>query len=157
PLLYESRYTPRETERRIFTIARDLSEHFTRNVQRPFKAQLAVESKLAALTYKRCLDELGLVKSEVLISAPGASEGKEPLAQEGEDEAQAFWKCMMEKYGGEKEYNRSLIEAFNKSDEPEIIIVVDKLLTGFDSPRNLVLYLDKNLKEHNLLQAIARV
>ena len=53
---------------------------------------------------------------------------------------------MMERYGNEKEYNRSLIEAFNKSDEPEIIIVVDKLLTGFDSPRNMVLYLDKSLK-----------
>src|SRR5262245_35417456 len=63
----------------------------------------------------------------------------------------------MERYGREKEYNRSLIESFNKSDEPEIIIVVDKLLTGFDSPRNMVLYLDKNLKGHALLQAIARV
>ena len=50
-----------------------------------------------------------------------------------------------------------MIEAFNKSDEPEVIIVVDKLLTGFDAPRNMVLYLDKNLKEHGLLQAIARV
>lgn len=41
--------------------------------------------------------------------------------------------------------------------DPEIIIVVDKLLTGFDAPRNTVLYLDRDLKEHTLLQAIARV
>ncbi len=36
-------------------------------------------------------------------------------------------------------------------------VVVDKLLTGFDEPRNTVLYIDKPLKEHTLLQAIARV
>ncbi len=44
------------------------------------------------------------------------------------------------------------------ADEPEIIIVVDKLLTGFDAPRNAILYLTRNLaKDHTLLQAIARV
>ena len=95
------------------------------------------------------MDEIGLVTSEVLISGPEA--------HEGEEEVRAFWRRMMERYGSEKEYNRSLIEAFDKSGESEIIIVVDKLLTGFDSPRNLVLYLDKNLKGHALLQAIARV
>src|SRR5690606_40451580 len=42
-------------------------------------------------------------------------------------------------------------------DEPEILIVVDKLLTGFDAPRNTVLYLARRLKDHSLLQAIARV
>ena len=46
---------------------------------------------------------------------------------------------------------------FKNGDRPEIIIVVDKLLTGFDAPRNTVLYLAKSLKEHGLLQAIARV
>src|SRR5699024_3751941 len=39
----------------------------------------------------------------------------------------------------------------------DILIVVDKLLTGFDAPRASVLYVDKPLREHNLLQAIARV
>jgi type I restriction enzyme R subunit len=92
-----------------------------------------------------------------LISGPEAREGDETFGRAGGEEFQAFWRRMMERYGSEKEYNRSLIEAFNKSDEPEIIIVVDKLLTGFDSPRNMVLYLDKGLKGHGLLQAIARV
>src|SRR6202035_3481025 len=41
--------------------------------------------------------------------------------------------------------------------DPEIVIVVDKLLTGFDAPRNSVLYLTRSLKDHKLLQAIARV
>lgn len=63
----------------------------------------------------------------------------------------------MDKFGTEEEYNKQLINQFKHGDSPEIIIVVDKLLTGFDAPRNTVLYLAKNLKEHRLLQAIARV
>jgi type I restriction enzyme R subunit len=150
-------------DQRIFMIACDLSEHFDKNVPKPFKAQLATESKLAALKYKQYLDEIGLVSSEVLISAPdtregdGASTPPERAGKAGDAEIQAFWKRMMERYGGEKEYNRAIIEAFNKNDQPEIIIVVDKLLTGFDAPRNTVLYLDKMLHGHGLLQAIARV
>jgi type I restriction enzyme R subunit len=64
---------------------------------------------------------------------------------------------MMARYKTEDEYNRQLIEAFKGSGEPEIMIVVSKLLTGFDAPRNTVLYVCKPLREHNLLQAIARV
>jgi type I restriction enzyme R subunit len=157
PLLYECRRVPRGVDRRIFTVARDVSEHFSKNVPKPFKAQLATESKIAAIKYKQCLDEIGLVTSEVLISGPEAREGDEAFERAVDDEVRAFWRRMTERYGSEKEYNRSLIEAFNKSDEPEIIIVVDKLLTGFDSPRNMVLYLDKGLRGHALLQAIARV
>jgi type I restriction enzyme, R subunit len=157
PLLYEGRRIPRETDRRILKIAQDISEHFSRNVPKPFKAQLATESRIAAIKYKKYLDEIGLLTSEVLISAPDAQEGGADFDGAGDDEVRIFWRRMMERYGNEKEYNRSLIEAFNKSDEPEIIIVVDKLLTGFDSPRNMVLYLDKKLKEHGLLQAVARV
>src|SRR5215470_12120364 len=157
PLLYEGRRISRRIDRRTFVVARDISEHFSKNIPKPFKAQLATESKIEAIKYKEALDELGLVTSEALISGHGAREGDEAFERAGEDEVQAFWKRMMERYGNEKEYNRSLIEAFNKSDEPEVIIVVDKLLTGFDAPRNMVLYLDKSLKEHGLLQAIARV
>ena len=53
--------------------------------------------------------------------------------------------------------NRNLINSFKHGDDPEIIIVVDKLRTGFDAPRNVVLYIARCLKEHSLLQAIARV
>ncbi|MGH9755372.1 MAG: type I restriction endonuclease subunit R [Blastocatellia bacterium] len=158
PLLYECRRVSGEIDRRILRVAHDISEHFSKNVPKPFKAQLAAESKIAAIKYKQCLDEIGLVTSEVLISGPDAGEGDEAFERANNDEdIQAFWRRMMERYRSEKEYNRSLIEAFNRGDEPEIIIVVDKLLTGFDSPRNMVLYLDKNLKGHGLLQAIARV
>src|SRR6185369_5397762 len=55
-------------------------------------------------------------------------------------------------------YEKDVIESFKYNDEGvEIIIVVDKLLTGFDAPRNTVLYLAKDLHDHGLLQAIARV
>jgi len=64
---------------------------------------------------------------------------------------------MMDRHGGEEAYNRDTIAAFKGSGDPEILIVVSKLLTGFDAPRNTVLYICKTLTEHNLLQAIARV
>ncbi|MCV5245205.1 type I restriction endonuclease subunit R, partial [Escherichia coli] len=54
-------------------------------------------------------------------------------------------------------YTKQIINQFKHGDDPEILIVVDKLLTGFDAPRNTVLYLCRTLREHTLLQAIARV
>jgi type I restriction enzyme R subunit len=99
----------------------------------------------------------------VLISGPDEREGFEEVDQVEElsesDKAKvvAFWNRMMAKHGGPAEYQRNLINSFSHSDEPEIIIVVHKLLTGFDAPRNTVLYLCRPLKDHTLLQAIARV
>ena len=63
----------------------------------------------------------------------------------------------MNKYGSEEERDEQVIKRFKYGDEPEILIVVNKLLTGFDAPRNTVLYLCCTLREHTLLQAIARV
>lgn len=63
----------------------------------------------------------------------------------------------MKRFGSEDNYRRDVINRFKHADEPEIIIVVDMLLTGFDAPRNSVLYLTRSLKDHTLLQAIARV
>ena len=73
------------------------------------------------------------------------------------DEVVEFWQQMMTRYGDEEKYNEYIINQFKHGDDPEIIIVVSKLLTGFDAPRNTVLYLTRPMKEHNLLQAIARV
>ena len=71
-------------------------------------------------------------------------------------EVSQWWK---DNVGNEDEsvYTKSVVKRFEEDDELKIIIVVDKLLTGFDEPRNTVLYIDKPLKEHNLIQAIARV
>lgn len=63
----------------------------------------------------------------------------------------------MDEHGTPKRYETNIINRFKNSLNPEIIIVVDKLLTGFDEPKNTVLYLDRKLTDHTLLQAIARV
>ncbi len=60
-------------------------------------------------------------------------------------------------HGDPAAYERQVIEDFATDGRPDLLIVVDKLLTGFDEPRNAVLYIDKPLKQHNLIQAIARV
>ncbi|MBW6492773.1 MAG: DUF3387 domain-containing protein, partial [Lentimicrobium sp.] len=60
-------------------------------------------------------------------------------------------------HGNSKSYEKNIISRFKNQKVPEIIIVVDKLLTGFDAPKNTVLYLTRNLQGHKLLQAIARV
>ncbi|WP_392506674.1 type I restriction enzyme subunit R domain-containing protein [Rickettsia sp. 2024-CO-Wats] len=62
---------------------------------------------------------------------------------------------MREQYGAK--FNNRIIKKFKSSDDSEILIVVSRLLTGFDAPRNVVIYICKELKEHNLLQAIAHV
>ncbi len=64
---------------------------------------------------------------------------------------------MMDEHGNSRNYEKNLISRFKNQKDPEIIIVVDKLLTGFDEPKNTVLYLTRNLQGHKLLQAIARV
>ncbi len=110
-----------------------------------------------ALRYKKYFDEFGDVTAELVISPPDTREGNKPVDEDSLEGVQAFWKSMMARFGSDGEYQESIINAFKHSDDPEILIVVDKLLTGFDAPRNSVLYLDKRLREHNILQTIARV
>ena len=147
-----------KADRVVYMRAFDISEHFRANWQGTgFKAQLVAPNKLTALKYKEYLDELGVVSSEVLISGPDMREGFGDPDDEPTDEVVRFWHRMMAKYGDEATYNERLISNFKNADAPEIIIVVDKLLTGFDAHRNTVLYLCRSLREHTLLQAIARV
>lgn len=147
-----------KADQKIYRIAYDISDHFFKNWEgTEFKGQLAAPSKLTALKYKKYLDEFGMVSSEVLISGPDVREDNEEVDEDPKNEVRLFWDKMMKRFGSEEQYNKKLISQFKHGDEPEIIIVVSKLLTGFDAPQNTVLYLTKNLKEHNLLQAIARV
>lgn len=148
-----------KAEQVIYMRAFDISEHYRQNWQGTgFKAQLVAPNKSAALRYKAFLDELGAVTSEVIISPPDEREGFDDIdAEESTDVVVAFWQRMMKRYGSEDDYNKAIVNAFKNADEPEILIVVDKLLTGFDAPRNTVLYLARRLRDHSLLQAIARV
>ncbi|MFN3953394.1 MAG: type I restriction endonuclease subunit R [Pararhodobacter sp.] len=147
-----------KTDQAIRAKAFDVSEHFRQHWQGTgFKAQLIAPSKAAAVRFKEVLDEIGHVSSAIVISPPDENEGNEEVDQESKDLVRSFWSKMMARYKTEEEYNRKVIDAFKGSGDPEILIVVSKLLTGFDAPRNTVLYVCKSLKEHNLLQAIARV
>ena len=143
---------------RIDLIAWDIATHFTENFAKlglGLKAQLATDSKLSAIRYKKALDATGMVTSAVVISAPDTREGHEDTDETKTPEVQAWWKLNV---GQDAEhYETGIIERFSEDGPPEILIVVDKFLTGFDEPRNAVLYIDKHLKGHNLLQAIARV
>lgn len=146
-------------EQKIYAQAWDISEHFRDTSEgTDWKGQLVCSKKKDAVKYKRFLDEIGIVSSEVLISPPDNREGEENAYDETSDEVKRFWKSKMDEFGGSsKKYEKYLINRFKYDDEPEIIIVVDKLLTGFDAPRNTFLYITRSLREHTLLQAIARV
>ena len=146
-------------EQKIYAIAWDISLHFKNNFQNktPFKGQLVCDKKENALRYKQFLDQIGIISTEVLISPPDEREGEDSAYGDTTDRIKAFWKKMMDEHGSPKKYQKNIINRFKNGDKPEIIIVVDKLLTGFDEPKNTVLYLTRNLKGHSLLQAIARV
>lgn len=155
---FSTRRILNESEQKIANVALDISQHFEHKYKGTgFKGQLTVPSKAIALKYKKYLDELGMVTSEVVISAPDTREGNDDIYEENSSEVNQFWKRMMDRFGNESEYNAQIINQFKNAPEPELLIVVDKLLTGFDAPKNSVLYIARSLKEHGLLQAIARV
>lgn len=146
-------------EQKMRMIAWDISYHFRDNWQgrTPFKGQLVCDKKVNAIKYKEYLDEIGIVSCEVLISSIDEREGEESAYEKSTEKENQFWKKMMDEHGNSKSYEKNIISRFKNQKDPEIIIVVDKLLTGFDEPKNTVLYLTRNLDKHRLLQAIARV
>ncbi len=145
-----------QSEDRIRLIAYDIANHFVKNIDEGLKGQLACDSRLSAIKYKQFMDELGLFESAIVMSAPDTREGNTDVDESGVPEVAKWWK---ENVGAqdEKAYTKNIVDRFEKDDDLKILIVVDKLLTGFDEPRNTVLYIDKPLKEHSLIQAIARV
>ena len=143
---------------RIELIAWDIAVHFSENIKKlslGLKGQIATTSKLDAIRYKKYLDETGLVSSAVIISAPDTREGNTEVDESTLPEVQKWWKTNV---GNDAEaYEHKVLADFSSEGAPDLLIVVDRLLTGFDEPLNTVLYIDKPLKEHNLIQAIARV
>jgi type I restriction enzyme R subunit len=150
-----------KADQKIYAIAWDISQHYRDNwqgkVTQKFKGQLVCPSKIAAIKYKEYLDEIGIVSSEIVISGPDDREGEDSAYGKSQDVVKQFWKRMMDEHGTPERYEKNVINRFKYQDDPEIIIVVDKLLTGFDVPCNTVMYLTRSLREHKLLQAIARV
>ena len=102
------------------------------------------------------MDEAGLFESAVVMSPPDSREGNTDVDESTTPEVTQWWKDNVGTQD-EQTYTKQVIERFEKDESLKLLIVVDKLLTGFDEPQNTVLYIDKNLKQHNLIQAIARV
>lgn len=147
------------SDQRIRLIAFDINEHFVNNYKSehtPFTAMLATSSKSEAIKYLRAFEELDDLNVSVAISPPDMREGHEEVDKVSKDMIIEFWNEMMKKYGNASAYEDTIKDDFVHG-EIDLLIVVDKLLTGFDAPRATVLYIDKEMKEHTLLQAIARV
>lgn len=147
-----------QTERTIACIAFDVNEHFTRHIRpQGLKGMLVAPTKRAAVQFKKALDDYGDITTAVVISPPDDREGSDEVDGEIADNVLAFWKQMMARHGDAEKFEENTITGFTKREEPELLIVVDKLLTGFDAPRAGVLYIAKSMQDHGLLQAIARV
>ncbi|RVI43996.1 type I restriction endonuclease subunit R [Sinorhizobium meliloti] len=156
--------------RRIELIAYDIWAHF-KAYARPdgFKAQIVAIDREAVILYKRALTQViaedlraeGMAAAEALSRADAMSACVYSINQEdgkpSEDPAkQAIREELRANYVN-AEAEKLTKKAFGrKGDDPQFLIVCDKLLTGFDCPIESVMYLDKPLKEHGLLQAIAR-
>ncbi|MDE5763727.1 MAG: type I restriction endonuclease subunit R [Ruminococcus sp.] len=144
------------TDARIRRIAIDIDEHFTDSVKNTgMKAMLATNFKRDAVRYLEVFEQLGNLNCAVVISAPDMREGEDDITTGTDNKVIDFWNKMMKQYRDSDIYEETIKNKFCNGDI-DILIVCSKLLTGFDAPVCQVLYIDKELKEHGLLQAIAR-
>ena len=135
-----------ESPQRIRRVSMDILKHYREHIQpNGFKAMIVTSSRNAAVLYKEALDKLEAPQSAVIISGDHNDEKR-------------FWDYT----DGSKQ--KKQIEDFKKplgtgdgQSDLSILIVKDMLLTGFDAPIAQVMYLDRKLTDHTLLQAIARV
>ena len=127
--------------KRIETICLDLIDHYAKFIQpNGFKAQVVAVNRETAVMYKETLDRLQGPQSAIIMSATNKDEER------------------LVRHHISEERRKELIARFCKPGDPlSILVVCDMLLTGFDAPVEQVMYLDAPLKEHTLLQAIARV
>ncbi len=137
----------REAPARIRWVCIDILKHYREKVQPDgFKAMIVVGSRYAATLFKKTLDELGAPPSEVIISGNHNDEAIYTPYTNAVHQKQVI-KNFTKPFGTDKE----------KEDPTAFLIVKDMLLTGFDAPIAQVMYIDRSLKEHTLMQAIARV
>ena len=127
---------------RVADIARYVAGHFRKNVEpMGFKTFLVGVDREACALYKEALDRhLPPEYSEVVYS---------PHHQDAEN---------LKAHHRTEDEEREIRKRFaDKSDPLKILMVTEKLLTGFDAPILYCMYLDKPMRDHVLLQAIARV
>ena len=127
---------------RVRAVVEHIVGHFQTKVEpNGFKAQVVVFDRECCVLYKKVMDELlGPDASAIVMSS----------AQHDNPE----WK----EHIRDKDTEEKLLDRFRDPADPlQFVIVTSKLLTGFDAPILQVMYLDKPMKDHNLLQAICRV
>lgn len=146
------------SEQRLELIAWDIAKNYNETLKGTgFNAMLACNKKVEAVKYYNIFrDEFPELEVAVVISSPDMREGEGSIDEDTNDIVKKFYINAISSYKNEEEYEETIKSKFINGDI-DILIVVDKLLTGFDAPRASTLYLDKQIKEHNLLQAIARV
>jgi type I restriction enzyme R subunit len=146
----------KDNPKRIVEIAYDIEKHFLKRFKDTgLKAQIVAPSKFSAMLFQKYFENSGKIHTSLVISDDNGIIGDE---DEHRKEVDVYLKKIKESHQTLLSYEKEVIESFKHNDDGvEILIVVDKLLTGFDAPRNTVLYLAKELRDHNLLQAIARV
>jgi type I restriction enzyme R subunit len=128
---------------RVEKVAKFVADHFIRNVEpMGYKAFLVGVDREACCFYKEALDRhLPPEYSRVVISQAGKKDRE-----------------ILKKHYLSEDEEKKVRRAFRDADKlPKILIVTEKLLTGFDAPILYCMYLDKPLRDHVLLQAIARV
>lgn len=144
------------TDARIKRIALDINNHFVFGFKNTgFKAMLATNYKRDAIRYLKCFEQFGDLNCAVVISPPDMRESVDDVDEGTDNMVIDYWEKMMKQYGDADTYEEAMKNKFCDG-EIDILIVCSKLLTGFDAPVCQVLYIDKELKEHGLLQAIAR-
>lgn len=146
------------SEQRLELIAWDIASNYNQTLKGTgFNAMLACNKKVEAVKYYNIFkDEFPELEVAVVISSPDMREGEGSIDEDTNDIVKKFYINAISNYKNEEEYEETIKSKIINGDI-DILIVVDKLLTGFDAPKASTLYLDKQIKEHNLLQAIARV
>jgi len=126
---------------RVQAICRHIADHYVEKVEpNGFKAQVVTFDRECCVLYKKAIDDLlGIDAAAIVMSTPG-----------GKGDAFAEWKLS-------KDDEEKLLDRYRDPVDPlKILVVTSKLLTGFDAPILQAMYLDKPVKDHNLLQAICR-
>lgn len=128
--------------KRIKKVVEHIVNHYRTKIEpNGYKAQIVVYDRECCLMYKEELDKLVSPDASTIVMTTG------------DDKAGKY-----KKYKRSRDEEAKVLDHFKEHDDPlKFVIVTNKLLTGFDAPILQVMYLDKPMKDHNLLQAICRV
>jgi len=153
-----------ENPERLRLIAEHIAERIEEDTEGfRFKAMVVVASRLACVRMKKALDEA--LAKRYGEEARRWSEVVMTYTNNDAEEIREYLEELLNRWRGSggyvlrdwEEVNRATQDNFKEKEDPRILIVTDMLITGFDCPKLKVMYLDKPLYEHRLLQAIARV